>query len=224
MLLLGVYTLSQCSKDMTCVLTKSTSFTDDMTLFLFFTSLLCDTAGFLQFKLSLFVIAALQVLLHNALPGGWSNHTAHILDLIKEISQITTMVVIVSWLNINLWKTSLTWMNSFIQSLYTCVLISKQVGKVLIASISLCFNKFPQCRNFSTDENCPALTNQTGEPGARTEKKPMILVATEHLTPNHPASTSRQAKWIWLGRVQSGIQLGLPLGCRQGMQTMCYIT
>lgn len=69
MLLLVVFTLSQCSKDMTCMLTKSASFTDDMTLYLFFTSLLCDTAGFLQFKISLFAIAALQVLLHDALPG-----------------------------------------------------------------------------------------------------------------------------------------------------------
>ncbi|NXA76155.1 PTPRQ phosphatase, partial [Thryothorus ludovicianus] len=40
MLLLGVYTLSRCSKDMTCMLTKSTSFTDDRTQYLFFTSLL----------------------------------------------------------------------------------------------------------------------------------------------------------------------------------------
>lgn len=68
------------------MLTKSASFTDDMTLYLFFTSLLCDTAGFLQFKISLFAIAALQVLLHDALPG-WSNHSVHILSPIQEINQ-----------------------------------------------------------------------------------------------------------------------------------------
>lgn len=68
-MLLGVYTLSQYSKYMTCKLTKSTSFTDDMILYLFFPSLLCDTAGHLQFKLSLFAIAALQVMVHDVLPG-----------------------------------------------------------------------------------------------------------------------------------------------------------
>lgn len=67
-------------------------------------------------------------------------------------------------------------MNSVIHSLYTCVLISKKVGK--ITNINICVNKFPLGRNFSTDENCPALTNQTGEPGARTAKMPMIFLAT----------------------------------------------
>lgn len=84
---LGVCTLFQCSKDVACMLTKTTSFTDGMTLCLFFTSRLCDTAGFLQFKLSLFAVAALQVLLHDALPGCWSNHTAYISSPIKEINQ-----------------------------------------------------------------------------------------------------------------------------------------
>lgn len=56
-------------QDVTCMLTKTTSFIDDMTLCLFFTSHFCDTAGFLQFKLSLFAVAALQALLHDALPG-----------------------------------------------------------------------------------------------------------------------------------------------------------
>lgn len=50
-------------------MTKNTSITDDMTLYLFFPSLFSDTAGLLQFRLSLFAIAALQVLLHNALLG-----------------------------------------------------------------------------------------------------------------------------------------------------------
>lgn len=70
-------------------------------------------------------------------------------------------------------------MNSVVQSLYTCVLISKKGGKVLITNINICVNKFPQCRNFNTGENCPALAKQTGKPGARTEKMPMILLATE---------------------------------------------
>lgn len=66
------------------VLTESTSFTDDITLYLFFTSLLCDAAGFLQLKLSLFAVSALQVLLHSALPGACSNHTAHVFSLDRK--------------------------------------------------------------------------------------------------------------------------------------------
>lgn len=80
-------TLPQCHKDMAHILTKGTSYTDVMAVYLLFTSLLCDTAGFLQFKLSLFAIAALQILLHGALHGAWSNHTAHILILIEERRQ-----------------------------------------------------------------------------------------------------------------------------------------
>jgi len=52
------------------------------------TSLLCDPAGFLQIKLSLFAIAALQVLLTGSLHDAWSHDTVHILSLTEERSQI----------------------------------------------------------------------------------------------------------------------------------------
>jgi len=50
-------------------------------------------------------------------------------------------------------------------------LISKKAGKVLTTNINLSLEKFLQRRNFSTDDNCPAQPNQTGEAGAKQRKK-----------------------------------------------------
>lgn len=92
-------TLPQCSEDMALTLTKGTSYPDDMALYLLFTSLLWDTAGFLQFKLSLFAIAALQFLLCGFLTWCLKQSYSPVLSK-KEVKE--SMELIVSLLNTDL--------------------------------------------------------------------------------------------------------------------------
>lgn len=69
-----VVTLHQSSKEMMRILTKSTPYTDYMALQLLLLSLLCHAAGFLQFKLLLFAVAALQALFSGSLHDTWSRY------------------------------------------------------------------------------------------------------------------------------------------------------